>query len=43
MLPINATMGGMPAYAGVRAIYADDESFTVMSAAGTPGERLEHL
>ncbi len=36
MLLINATMGGMPVYTGVRAIYADDESFTVMTPEGHP-------
>jgi hypothetical protein len=30
VLLINATVGGMPVYCGVRVIYADDESFTLM-------------
>ena len=33
---INATVGGMPVYTGVRIIYADDESFTVMTPEGHP-------
>src|SRR5215208_7127536 len=46
VLLINATVGGMPVYTGVRIIYADDESFTVMtprvipSPAGTPSARM---
>jgi hypothetical protein len=31
LLLINASSGGMPMYTGVRMIYADDESFTVMT------------
>ncbi len=33
---INASMWGMSVYTGVRVIYADDESFTVMTAEGLP-------
>ena len=36
VLLINASMRGMPVYTGVRVIYADDESFTVMTAEGLP-------
>lgn len=36
VLLINASMRGMPVYTGVRIIYADDESFTVMTAEGLP-------
>jgi hypothetical protein len=36
VLLINATVGGMPVYTGVRIIYADDESFTVMTPEGHP-------
>jgi hypothetical protein len=36
VLLINATMGQMPVYTGVRVIYADDESFTVMTPEGHP-------
>ena len=36
VLLINATVGGMPVYTGVRVIYADDESFTVMTPEGHP-------
>jgi hypothetical protein len=36
MLLINATVGGVPVYTGVRIIYADDESFTVMTPEGHP-------
>ena len=30
----NASMRSMPVYTGVMALYADDESFTVMTAEG---------
>jgi phytoene dehydrogenase-like protein len=33
---INASMRGMPVYTGVMVLYADDESFTVMTAEGLP-------
>jgi len=36
VLLINATLGGMPVYTGVRVIYADEESFTVMTPEGHP-------
>lgn len=36
VLLINATVGGMPVYTGVRIIYADEESFTVMTSEGHP-------
>jgi pimeloyl-ACP methyl ester carboxylesterase len=36
VLLINASMRGMPVYTGVRVIYADDESFTVMTPEGHP-------
>lgn len=37
VLLINASVGGVvPVYTGVRVIYADDESFTVMTAEGLP-------
>lgn len=36
VLLINASMRGIPVYTGVRVIYADDESFTVMTAEGLP-------
>lgn len=36
MLLISATVGGMPVYTGVRVIYADDTSFTVMTPEGHP-------
>jgi pimeloyl-ACP methyl ester carboxylesterase len=36
VLLINATVGGMPVYTGVRVIYADEESFTVMTPEGHP-------
>ncbi len=36
VLLINASMRGMPVYMGVRVIYADEESFTVMTAEGLP-------
>jgi hypothetical protein len=36
VLLINASMRGMPVYTGVRVIYADEESFTVMTAEGLP-------
>ncbi len=36
VLLINASIGGMPVYTGVRVIYADDESFTVMTPEGHP-------
>ena len=36
VLLINASVGGMPVYTGVRVIYADDESFTVMTPQGHP-------
>jgi hypothetical protein len=36
VLLINATVGGMPVYTGVRVIYADEESFTVMIPEGHP-------
>lgn len=36
VLIINATVGGMPVYTGVRVIYADEESFTVMTPEGHP-------
>lgn len=36
LLFINATVGGIPVYTGVRIIYADDESFTVMTPEGHP-------
>ena len=36
VLLINASMRGMPVYTDVRVIYADEESFTVMTAEGLP-------
>jgi hypothetical protein len=36
VLLINASLRGMPVYTGVRVIYADDESFTVMTPEGHP-------
>jgi Domain of unknown function (DUF1990) len=36
VLFISASIGGMPVYTGVRVIYADDESFTVMTPEGHP-------
>ena len=33
---INASVKGMPVYTGVMILYADDESFTVMTAEGLP-------
>lgn len=36
VLLINATLRGMPVYTGVRVIYADDNSFTVMTPEGHP-------
>jgi hypothetical protein len=36
VLFISATVGGMPVYTGVRVIYADDESFTIMTPEGHP-------
>ena len=33
---INASVRGMPVYTGVMVLYADDESFTVMTAEGLP-------
>lgn len=36
MLLISASVGGMPVYTGVRVIYADDTSFTVMTPEGHP-------
>jgi hypothetical protein len=36
VLIINASMSGMPVHTGVRVIYADDESFTVMTPEGHP-------
>lgn len=36
LLFISATVGGMPVHTGVRVIYADDESFTVMTPEGHP-------
>jgi hypothetical protein len=36
LLFINATVSGIPVYTGVRVIYADDESFTVMTPEGHP-------
>jgi hypothetical protein len=36
VLLINASMRGMPVYTGVRVIYADDESFTMMTPEGHP-------
>lgn len=36
VLLINASLRGMPIYTGVRVIYADDESFTVMTPEGHP-------
>jgi hypothetical protein len=33
---INASVQGMPVYTGVMVLYADDESFTVMTAEGLP-------
>ena len=36
VLLINASLQGMPVYTGVRVIYADDESFTVMTPEGHP-------
>src|SRR5918992_4436103 len=36
VLFISATVGGMPVYTGVRVIYADEESFTVMTPEGHP-------
>jgi ferric-dicitrate binding protein FerR (iron transport regulator) len=35
-MPINASTRGMPVYAGVMVLYADGESFTVMTAEGHP-------
>ena len=36
VLLINASLTGMPVYTGVMVLYADDESFTVMTAEGLP-------
>jgi hypothetical protein len=36
VLFISASVGGMPVHTGVRVIYADDESFTVMTPEGHP-------
>jgi Domain of unknown function (DUF1990) len=36
VLFISASVGGVPVYTGVRVIYADDESFTVMTPEGHP-------
>jgi hypothetical protein len=36
VLFISASVGGMPVYTGVRVIYADDESFTLMTPEGHP-------
>jgi hypothetical protein len=36
VLRINASMRGVPVYTGVRVIYADDESFTMMTPEGHP-------
>ena len=36
MLLISASVGGMPVHTGVRVIYADDTSFTVMTPEGHP-------
>ncbi|MGH2618109.1 MAG: DUF1990 family protein [Thermomicrobiales bacterium] len=36
LLFINATVSGIPVYTAVRVIYADDESFTVMTPEGHP-------
>jgi hypothetical protein len=36
VLFISASVGGMPVHTGVRVIYADDESFTVMTPQGHP-------
>jgi uncharacterized protein DUF1990 len=36
VLFISASPGGMPVHTGVRVIYADDESFTVMTSEGHP-------
>jgi Domain of unknown function (DUF1990) len=36
VLFISASVGGLPVYTGVRVIYADDESFTVMTPEGHP-------
>jgi Domain of unknown function (DUF1990) len=36
VLFITASVGGMPVYTGVRVIYADEESFTVMTPEGHP-------
>ena len=36
VLFITASVGGMPVHTGVRVIYADDESFTVMTPEGHP-------
>jgi len=36
VLFISASVGGMPVYTGVRVIYADEESFTVMTPEGHP-------
>ena len=33
---INASVQGMPVYTGVMVLYADEESFTVMTAEGLP-------
>lgn len=33
---VNASVKGMPVYTGVMVLYADDESFTVMTAEGLP-------
>jgi Domain of unknown function (DUF1990) len=36
VLFISASVGGMPVHTGVRVIYADDESFTIMTPEGHP-------
>ena len=36
VLFISASVGGMPVHTGVRVIYADEESFTVMAPEGHP-------
>jgi hypothetical protein len=36
VLFISASVGGLPVYTGVRVIYADEESFTVMTPEGHP-------
>src|SRR5215213_11031218 len=36
IMPINASVQGMPVYTGVMVLYSDDVSFTVMTAEGLP-------